>query len=100
MVLIMYKYHLNDVEWGEFKVGGNKGVFKVSNSKPYHKANLTISSKGIPYVTRTSMNNGLEDLIVDANYEKILKTQFLLVRKMQISFFKVLIMFRETRCIA
>ena len=70
MVLIMYKYHLNDVEWGEFKVGGNKGVFKVSNSKPYHKANLTISSKGIPYVTRTSMNNGLEDLIVDANYEK------------------------------
>ena len=66
----MYKYHLNDVEWGEFKVGGNKGVFKVSNSKPYHKANLTISSKGIPYVTRTSMNNGLEDLIVDANYEK------------------------------
>ena len=66
----MYKYHLNDVEWGEFKVGGNNGIFKVSNSKPYHKANLAISSKGIPYVTRTSMNNGLEDLIVDANYEK------------------------------
>ena len=70
MVSIMYKYHLNDVEWGEFKVGGNNGIFKVSNSKPYHKVNLTISSKGIPYVTRTSMNNGLEDLIVDANYEK------------------------------
>jgi len=70
MVKIMYKYSLNDVEWGEFKVGGNNGIFKVSNSKPYHKVNLTISSKGIPYVTRTSMNNGLEDLIVDANYEK------------------------------
>ena len=66
----MYKYHLNDVEWGAFKVGGKNGIFKVSNSKPYHKANLTISSKGIPYVTRTSMNNGLEDLIVDENYEK------------------------------
>lgn len=70
MVKTMYKYHLNDVEWGEFKVGGNDGIFKVSNSKPYHKANLTVASNGIPYVTRTSMNNGLEDLIVDANYEK------------------------------
>jgi len=66
----MYKYSLNDVEWGEFKVGGKDGIFKISNSKPYHKANLTVSSNGIPYVTRTSMNNGLEDLIVDENYEK------------------------------
>lgn len=66
----MYKYSLNDVEWGEFKVGGKDGIFKVNNSKPYHKANLTVSSNGIPYVTRTSMNNGLEDLIVDENYEK------------------------------
>ena len=70
MVKIMYKYSLNDVEWGEFKVGGKDGIFKISNSKPYHKANLTVSSNGIPYVTRTSMNNGLEDLIVDENYEK------------------------------
>lgn len=70
MVVIMYKYSLNDVEWGEFKVGGKDGIFRVSNSKPYHKANLTVSSNGIPYVTRTSMNNGLEDLIVDENYEK------------------------------
>ena len=43
MVKIMYKYSLNDVEWGEFKVGGKDGIFKVSNSKPYHKANLTVS---------------------------------------------------------
>ena len=66
----MYKYHLSDVEWREFKVGGQNGIFKISNSKPYHKANLTISSHGIPYVTRTSINNGLEDLISDGNYEK------------------------------
>lgn len=70
MVKIMYKYSLNDVEWGEFKVGGKDGIFKVSNSKPYHKANLAVSSNGIPYVTITSMNNGLEDLILDENYEK------------------------------
>lgn len=66
----MYKYHLEDVEWGRFKVGGKDGIFKVKNSKPYHKSNLTVASNGIPYVTRTSMNNGLEDLIVDENYEK------------------------------
>ncbi|MBR8462468.1 restriction endonuclease subunit S [Campylobacter sp. faydin G-105] len=70
MVKIMYKYNLNDVEWGEFKVGGKDGIFKVSNSKSYHKTNLTVSSNGIPYVTRTSINNGLQDLIVDENYEK------------------------------
>lgn len=66
----MYKYHLSDVEWGEFKVGGQDGIFKISNSKPYHKANLTVSSNGVPYITRTSINNGLEDLIVDGNYKK------------------------------
>lgn len=66
----MYKYRLEDVEWRRFKVGGKDGIFKVKNSKPYHKANLNVASNGIPYVTRTSMNNGLEDLIVDANYEK------------------------------
>ena len=70
MVLTMYKYRLEDVEWRRFKVGGKDGIFKVKNSKPYHKANLNVASNGIPYVTRTSMNNGLEDLIVDANYEK------------------------------
>lgn len=70
MVKTMYKYHLEDVEWGEFKIGGKDGIFKVSNSKPYHKANLTVSSNGIPYITRTSINNGLEDLIIDENYEK------------------------------
>lgn len=66
----MYKYRLEDVEWRRFKVGGKDGIFNVKNSKPYHKANLNVASNGIPYVTRTSMNNGLEDLIVDANYEK------------------------------
>ena len=70
MVLIMYKYHLKDVEWKAFKVGGEEGVFNVSNSKPYHKSNLNTTQHGIPYITRTSINNGLEDIIIDNNYEK------------------------------
>lgn len=70
MVLIMYKYHLENVEWRAFKVGGNEGVFNVSNSKPYHKSNLNTAEYGIPYITRTSINNGLEDIVIDNNYEK------------------------------
>lgn len=66
----MYKYHLDDVEWKAFRVGGENGIFQISNSKPYHKANLTVSPQGIPYITRTSINNGLEDFIIDNNYEK------------------------------
>lgn len=92
MVLIMYKYHLKDVEWKAFKVGGEEGVFNVSNSKPYHKSNLNTTQHGIPYITRTSINNGLEDIVIDNNYKKTRKIQFLLVQKMQIFSFKVLIM--------
>lgn len=81
MVLIMYKYHLEDVEWKAFKVGGYEGIFNVSNSKPYHKTNLNTAEYGIPYITRTSINNGLEDIVVDNNYEKIRKIQFTWCRK-------------------
>ena len=51
---------LNDVEWREFKV---KDVFEVTNSKPYHKDALRKASRGIPYITRTSLNNGLEEIV-------------------------------------
>ncbi|WP_202951643.1 restriction endonuclease subunit S, partial [Treponema phagedenis] len=51
---------LNDVEWGEFKV---KDIFTVTNSKAYHKENLESADEGISYVTRTSLNNGLEDIV-------------------------------------
>ncbi|MGI6580442.1 MAG: restriction endonuclease subunit S [Saccharofermentanales bacterium] len=56
---------LNDVEWREFKV---KDIFEVMNSKPYHKDSLTIKSKGIPYITRTSLNNGLEEIVYLEDY--------------------------------
>lgn len=57
---------LNDVEWRGFKIGD---IFCVDNSKPYHKDNLKSAKKGIPYITRTSLNNGLEDIIYsDMNF--------------------------------
>lgn len=60
----MSKLKLTDVEWGEFKV---KDIFEVTNSKPYHKNNLKITKKGIPYITRTSFNNGFEEIVENIN---------------------------------
>lgn len=59
-VKTMSRLRLDSVEWGEFKI---RDVFKVENSKPYHKDSLKSSNAGIPYITRTSINNGLEDII-------------------------------------
>lgn len=56
----MSRLKLDNVEWREFRI---RDVFKVENSKPYHKDNLKLSNAGIPYITRTSINNGLEDII-------------------------------------
>lgn len=66
MVKTMSRLKLDDVEWKKFRI---RDVFKVENSKPYHKDNLKSSNAGIPYITRTSINNGLEDIIeFDRNF--------------------------------
>jgi hypothetical protein len=58
---------LKDREWKEFSVGA---VFKVCNSKPYHKLALTECSNGIPYITRTNIDNGLEATVKNARFVK------------------------------
>ena len=62
----MSKLSLDSVEWGEFRI---KDVFEVANSKPYHKDKLMLCNNGIEYVTRTSQNNGVEDIVsLESNY--------------------------------
>ena len=62
----MSKLTLDSVEWGEFRI---KDVFEVANSKPYHKDKLMLCNNGIEYVTRTSQNNGVEDIVsLESNY--------------------------------
>ncbi|MBS9782174.1 MAG: restriction endonuclease subunit S [Arcobacter sp.] len=56
------RLNLEDVEWKEFKVSN---IFDVKNSKPYHKADLQNGDMGIQYITRTSLNNGLENIVLD-----------------------------------
>lgn len=53
---------LNDIEWKEFEI---KIFFDIQNSKAYHRNELTSSNKGIPYITRTNLNNGLDDIVLE-----------------------------------
>ena len=57
----MKKINLTDVKWKEFRIGD---LFEIENTKPYHKNNLKLASqKGIQYITRTSFNNGVENIV-------------------------------------
>lgn len=62
----MSKLTLDSVGWETFRI---RDVFEVTNSKPYHKDKLVLSNNGIEYVTRTSQNNGVEDIVsLERNY--------------------------------
>lgn len=63
---IKKNFKLSDREWKEFRIGDLFG--KSINSKPYHLNNLREAKKGIPYITRTSLNNGLQCIIENENY--------------------------------
>lgn len=53
---------VEDRKYSFFIVGK---IFNIYNSVPYHKKNVTISNntKGIPYITRTNKNNGIELIV-------------------------------------
>jgi restriction endonuclease S subunit len=55
---------LDSIEWREFRV---RDIFHVTNSKPYHKEQVIKSPNGVPYITRTSINNGLVDTIENSD---------------------------------
>lgn len=61
---------LDDVRWKKFKIIEILG--KSNNSKAYHSENLKFSvqnEKGIPYVTRTNLNNGLFSIVKYDDYK-------------------------------
>ena len=59
-----FKYELTGREWREFFITDILG--KSNNSKPYHLENLMQKYDGIPYVSRTSLNNGYQTFIDDS----------------------------------
>lgn len=62
MVKTMYKYHLNDVEWGEFKVGN---LFEfIEKGKCSNEAKQTkYSDEGVSYLSATNRNNGVSNFV-------------------------------------
>lgn len=50
---------MNNINWKEFVIGD---TFELSNSTSYHKSDVieTADENKIPYITRTSLNNGIE----------------------------------------
>lgn len=54
---------LNNVKWGEFKIGD---IFEINNLKATHSDNLAKDGY-IPYITRTSFNNGVSDFVNSSN---------------------------------
>lgn len=59
-----FEYELTGREWREFFITDILG--KSNNSKPYHLENLKQKYDGIPYVSRTSLNNGYQTFIDDS----------------------------------
>lgn len=60
---------LKEIEWKEFNIVDI--LNKAQNSKAYHSDDLTSEKVGIPYITRTNLNNGLFDIV---KYSDKLKT--------------------------
>ena len=66
MVLIMYKYHLSDVEWREFFIGGEEGIFDIkATNSGIDKNKLNVEKGNIPYITRSDVDNGINLFVTD-----------------------------------
>lgn len=63
--MLKNQFDLNDVEWKEFKISK---IFDVRKSRAYHKLQLQFNNGNIPYITRTSMNNGLEGIVKNEDF--------------------------------
>ena len=70
----MSKLTLNDVEWKEFFIGGNNGIFQInSTSSGIDKNKLNIADGTIPYITRSEENNGINLFVSNKQDSKYTK---------------------------
>jgi hypothetical protein len=71
MVKKMNKLKLSDVQWREF-LFLDSNIFQIKNLTPIHKISLEktqIKKKGIPYLSRTRENNGLDEVVNNENFK-------------------------------
>ncbi len=70
----MSKLTLNDVEWKEFFIGGDNGVFQItSTSSGIDKNKLNTADGTIPYITRSEENNGINLFVSNEQESKYTK---------------------------
>ena len=64
---------MGDIEWKDFQIGGQEGVFSVKSSvSEIDKKNLNKEIGSIPYVTRTDLNNGISMYVTNKQDDKYL----------------------------
>ena len=70
----MSKLTLDSVEWGEFFIGGEIGLFEItSTSSGIDKNKLNKSEGNVPYITRSEENNGINLFVSDEQDSKYQK---------------------------
>ena len=58
---MMIRLRLDSVEWKEFFIGGEEGLFNIRSTNSGIDKNKLIENKGdIPYITRSNLNNGID----------------------------------------
>ena len=71
--LIVTVILMGDIEWKDFQIGGQEGVFSVKSSvSEIDKKNLNKAIGSIPYVTRTDLNNGISMYVTNKQDDKYL----------------------------
>lgn len=65
---------LNDVQWGEFFIGGDEGVFRIYSTKSgIDKNKLNTELGSVPYITRSDLQNGINLFVTDNQSKTYLK---------------------------
>ena len=86
MVKTMYKYHLGDVEWGEFSIKEifvtHKGTNGIQTPTGSYIKRCKFKKSNMPRITVRETNNGIDDFVfsVDKNfrvYKNFISVSFL-----------------------
>ena len=73
-VMKQNRLSLDDVEWGEFFIGGEDGVFKIYSTKSgIDKNKLNTEPGSVPYITRSDLQNGINLFVTDNQSKTYLK---------------------------
>lgn len=68
---VLSRLSIDSVKWEEFFIGGENGLFRINSTKSGIDKNKIIEFGGcIPYITRSSINNGVDMFIGEKQREE------------------------------